>query len=150
MCSEEGFPGFKMAEKEHVTNVTEKNFLLNFVIIEMYFPQHIDLLVIVWMKKHMKYEQFHGITITWFGFSLISNDGAWKADYETESGFVAIKHDLDLRLMCVIVVLLITGATHSWDRPFYIDKLLYKRGWLCWRRLLSNMSRSLCMLNVAW
>ena len=22
MCSEEGFPGFKMAEKEHVTNVT--------------------------------------------------------------------------------------------------------------------------------
>ena len=67
-CSEEGFPGFKMAEKESVTNVhvigmesqsymqsdffSEKITFFNFFIIEMYFPQHIDLLVIVWMKKH--------------------------------------------------------------------------------------------------
>ena len=113
-CSEEGFPGFKMTEKEHVTNVTgmesqsyvqsdfifwENNFLLNFFIIEIYFPQHIDLLVIVWTKKQT-YEQFHGNQI-WF-HCLISNDGFWKPDYETESGFVAIKHDLNTPSVCLV------------------------------------------------
>jgi len=36
----------------------------------------------------------------WF-HRLISNDGFWKPDYETESGFVAIKHDLSWRCVWV-------------------------------------------------
>ena len=72
----------------------EKNFLLNFFIIEMYFPQHIDLLVIVWMKKHDVWTvSWHNHNRIWF-HRLILNDGFWKPDYETESGFVTIKHDL--------------------------------------------------------
>ena len=43
---------------------------------------------------------FMAASIVWIWFHcLISKDGFWKPDYETESGFVAIKHKLTLNVL---------------------------------------------------